>query len=92
MFINLGLKASPALSLVTRLTEPDIAEELARGLGWRTASLPQSLCSEEVLASHFWRTEVDSWSKSLATWLDPGEVQARALVGLSGPLRASVCP
>lgn len=75
---------------VTRLIGPDVAEASARGLGWRTASLPQPSCSEEALVSRFWRTEVESWAKSLATWLDPREVQAGELVGLSGPLRASV--
>lgn len=90
LFINLGLKASPALSLVPRLTGPDIAEESARGLGWRTVSLLQLLCSPKALVSHFWRPELGSWAKSLGTCLDPGEVQARALVGLSVPLRASV--
>lgn len=36
LFINLGLKTSPAGSLVTRLIGADIAETSARGLGWRT--------------------------------------------------------
>ena len=33
LFINLRLKASPALSLVTGLIGPDIVEASARGLG-----------------------------------------------------------
>lgn len=59
-----GLKASPPLSLLTRLAGADVAEASASP-GWRT-SQPQPLCSEAVPVGHSWRTEVEAWAKSLA--------------------------
>lgn len=65
MFINLGLKVSLVLFLVSRLIGFDFVEVFVRGLGWRISLFVIVFEFGEVLVSYFWRIEVGVWVKSL---------------------------